>query len=115
MHKRKLRFIEIMRIELEDLHDDIDSILEHCVQLFREHEITEFGYFGNLSVLKGELHGVGVFARMLNNVDTAKYDTVEAMAEDLERQLLAEIEKYGMVPAIDILIRRKIEKVMKYV
>lgn len=115
MRCKKKRFVQILKVELEDLHDDIEALAEHCTELRKAHELTEIGYWGNLGVLKNELRGVGVFAQILDNADTEQFDTVEALAADLEEKLLAEIKKYGMVPAIDVLIRRKIDKVISFV
>ncbi len=115
MQGKKKRFIEILRIELDDLHDDIEALAEHCTELRRARELSEIGYWGNLGVLKNELRGVGVFAQIMNDADPDQYDSLESLAQDLEDRLLASIEKYGMVPAIDVLIRRKIDKVQKFV
>lgn len=115
MHNTKKRFIQIMRIELEDLHDDIEALKEHSAEVWHEHIISEFGYWGNLGVLKNELCGVGLFGQILDQIDPDDYETLEEMTEDLEKQLLASIHKYGMVPAIRLLIRRKIDKVSRYV
>jgi len=115
MLKAKQRFIEVMRIELEDLHDDIDALLKHCDEALHEHTLTELGYFGNLRVLRSELRGVGFFSRMLDETDPEKYETLKALMDDLEKRLVEGVRKYCMVPAVDRLIRRKIEKAVKYV
>jgi len=115
MREEKKRFLEVMRIELEDLHDDIDFMMKHCDKIFHEHQITEIGYFGNLAVLKSELRGLGIFAQILDSCDPAEYKTLEDLADDLEKKLLNYIKKFCMPPAVDMLVRRKIDKAMSYV
>ena len=115
MREMKKRFLEIIRIELEDLHDDIGLMMEHCDKIFHKHQITEIGYFGNLAVLKGELRGIGLFAKILDSCDPSEYETLESLADALEGKLLEQIKKYCMPPAVDLLVRRKIDKAIKYV
>jgi hypothetical protein len=114
MRHPNTRFIQILRIELDDLKDDIDQLLEACRREREKHELGDHVYLENLAVFKSELLGIGAFSEILDDTDPESFETLEGMIEELGRAFKAEIESRGLAPAVNVAVERKIAKVAKY-
>ena len=115
MIQKKKRFLQILRIELDDLRDDIDEMITQHQQVKDAGKISEHVYLENLSVFRNELLGIGTFDRIIDKINTGNDETLDEMIESVEQELKIEIKKYGLAPVVSIYIERKINKVRKYV
>jgi len=115
MRDKKRRFIEILRIELEDLKEHIDELIAQSKDAFEGRELSKRVYLENLAVLGNELLGVGTFSHILDELDIDDFDTLEAMIQHLEQKFTAEVESCGLAPAINVFVKRKIDKVARFV
>ena len=115
MSDKKHRFIEILRIELDDLKEHIDELMAQSRDAFESRELSKRVYLENLAVFGNELLGVGTFSHILDELDVDSFDTLEDMIEQLERKFITEIDSCGLAPAIHVFVKRKIDKVAKFV
>ena len=115
MQHLKARFIEILRIELGDLRDDIDQLIAECTKDHDSGDFSDHLYLENLAVLRNEILGVGVFESILTGVDPEEFEDLDAMITAVRKAFSAEVEKCGLVKAVQLSIDRKIAKVAKYV
>ena len=109
------KFLKVLRIELEDLHDDIELLVEDTMQRFKDHNITEHVCYENIAVLRSEEFGIKHFIEIIDATDPAAFDSIDAVAGHLKQAFEAEIRRSGLARAAYILAERKIERVSRYV
>jgi hypothetical protein len=115
MREIKTNYLKILRIEIEDLKQDIEILIEG---LKREHEselLTNYVFMENLIVFRNELLGVDDFYQVIDSTDPDKYATLDEMIAAIlasfsdmvvQRRLPREIIQY---------VERKMAKVKQYV
>ena len=115
MRAVKQNYLRILRIELEDLHEDIERLIEQCRKSRDCGSVSEKVFMQNLATFKNELLGVNAFQAVLDAVDPNQFETLEAMIENIRSQFLSLIRSHGLVPALSIYVNRKLDKVARYV
>lgn len=115
MKHLKQRFVQIMQIELDDLKDDIEHLIEQEEQEKDSGKITKYVYLENLVVLKNELLGIGDFSKLLSEIDCESATPLDEVINAIENSFHSLMKKCGIAPALEPLIKRKIDKVRKYV
>ena len=109
------KFISIFRIELKDLEDDINDLLEILEKRKNNQEITNYVYMGNKGILLSEISCVHELLDHLSTVDAYRYESVEAMFEDVKDKLDARIADCSFPNAVHNLVQRRLEKVCTYI
>ncbi len=115
MRQSKKHYLAIMKIELEDLKEDLELMIETCVQDKETDKITEHVYMANLTLFRNELLGVGDFMKILNHTNPDDYSDLDEMIQYLEIEYANRIKILGLAEAIHICIKRKLSKVKKYI
>ena len=115
MRAVKQNYIAILRIELEDLHQDIQRLAKECNTGRDAGYLSENVFMQNLAIFKNELLGVHAFQHILDRIDPNSYDTLDAMIEDIRNQFQTLIRSHGIVNALQIYVNRKLDKVARYV
>lgn len=113
IHKREA-FIKILILELEDLEEDIDLLIKECEDRHCKNEISEYVFLENLATLKNEMFGVEGFLDEVKNIDPLSYDELKDLADDLNNKIKKRIKEKGLARSVQILVERKIEKVINY-
>jgi len=109
------KFINIFRIELEDLEEDINDLLEILEKRKDGKEITNYVYMGNKGVLLNEISCVRELLDTLGTVDAYQYESVEAVIADVKKMLDQRIQDCAAPEVVHSLVQRKFEKVCTYV
>jgi hypothetical protein len=109
------KFIDIFRVELKDLEEDINDLLEILEQRKVSHEITNYVYMENKGVLLNEISCVHELLDQLSAIDAYRYESVEAMIGDIREMLDRRIEECSFPDAVHNLVQRRLEKVCTYV
>ncbi len=115
MREIKRNYLKILRIEIEDLKQDIEALIEGCR---REHEselLTHYVFMENLIVFRNELLGVDYFFKVLDSVDPDRYETLDNMTADLMATFRRMVEERGLPRDISYYVERKLMKVKQYV
>jgi hypothetical protein len=115
MQTRLRKFLNVLRIELEDLEADLAALVEFYKQRKNSHEITNYVYLENKGLLINELRCIANLLDRLAAVDTSKYDTVDAMIDDMERMIAERARQCAFPDVVSALVTRKIQKVRKYI
>jgi len=115
MIEKRKNYLNILRMELEDLHEDIDNLIRECAEQKEDCEITNYVYMENLANLKNEMLGLDVFAKIIDSTDPESYATLDEMISALKVVFAERMSEYGIINAIRLLVERKLEKVKKYV
>lgn len=112
MVTRYRRFLRLLELEIESLHDEIEVILGSLDERLAKHEITEYVRNENCAVLRNELLGLDdcLRARFEERAD-ATVDEIAAEVKSCVRQRLIDHE---YVPALFGLVSRRIDKIAAY-
>jgi len=111
----KRKYLDILRIEIEDLIEDIGIIVSEYRRRRDRGEITDYVFLENLAVLHNELLGVDNMMEMLGEINPDAYNKLEDLAADIEIKIQNRIKNSHLAEALYPLIKRKLEKVSKYV
>jgi flagellar biosynthesis component FlhA len=109
------KFINIFRIELEELEQDINDMIEIVEQRRNSREITNYVYIANKGVLLNEISSVRELLDQLSTIDAYQYESVEALIEGVREMLEKRIEEYSFPDAVHHLVERRLNKVCTYV
>lgn len=112
MKKIKEAFKQILIIELDDLDEDIKTLIE---QSKANNDISNYVCMENIAVLQNELFGVEGLREEIKDLNTSNYKTLDDLINEIKERVNLRIREKGLVPSIKLLIDRKIEKVKKYV
>ena len=115
MHHIKEKYLAILRIELEDLHEDIEGLIRHATEERESGHLTNYVFMENLALFKNELLGVDAFDRILDELDLETFATLEEMVAYLKTDFREKVKSVGLAEAIDVLVERKLDKVLHYV
>ena len=115
MREAKKNFIKIMRIELKDLHMDIEALIRECQKEKEKGKLTNHVFMQNLVVFKNELLGLNTFDEILDSTNPEEYDTLDDMINYLKNRFRKMIKASGLVEAINIYVERKLTKVANYI
>ena len=77
MRQIKKHYLEILRIELEDLREDLQLLIDECQRNRENGKITDYVFLENVTLFKNELLGVDEFFKIIDTIDTAQYETLE--------------------------------------
>lgn len=115
MHNKKKCFLKILEIELEDLREDIDLLIQHCREEEHEGLLTEHVFFSNIAIFRNEERGIDQFADIVRHTDPESFSDMETLIAHIREAFIQKIRECGLAPFIDVLVERKIEKVVRYV
>ena len=115
MQTRLRKFLSVLRIELEDLEGDLRALIDLYKARKDAHDITNYVYLENKSLLINELHCVADLLDSINEVDAARYGSVDEMIDDVERMIAERAKACAFPEVISTLVARKVAKVRKYV
>lgn len=115
MRKIKENYLAILRIELKDLQEDIETLIEQYTQEREQGKLTNYVFMENLALFKNELLGVEAFSQILDEIDLNRFATLDEMVDHLKNTFRDKVRTCGLAEVINIFIERKLEKVRQYV
>lgn len=115
MRDRIINYLFILKLELNDLYDDIQMLMDECQKEKEKYRITDYVFMENLSLFKNEVLGVNVFHNIIDSVDPHDFDNLDELIGYLKERFRTKAADCGIEKAIDLSISRKMDKVKKYV
>lgn len=115
MQKKKEMFLEILILELDDLNEDIKVLIKECEEKYFHEEISNYVFMENLAVLNNELFGVTGFKQDVKDVNPGDFEELDDLKDFLMDKLEKRINEKGIAYSINILVERKMNKVINYV
>jgi branched-subunit amino acid aminotransferase/4-amino-4-deoxychorismate lyase len=110
MLRRLQKYISILKIELQDLEEDIKDVIQALERRKETQEITPYVYLENKGLLLSEIAGVRAFLDEVAAIPAERYQSVEEMIRDAERRV-EQRTKEGAFPAVvHDLVKRRMEK-----
>ena len=108
-------FIKLLRVELEDLIEDMKLCIGRNDTRFEKDEITPYVHMENDALLKREVDAFAKFIGIIDGIDPSFYkDTTEVEADFLakSRDYVARMED---PEAVFVLLQRKLNKVYTFI
>ncbi len=110
---QRRKYLEILRIEINDLSEDITALQDRYRGRGQKGEITDYVVMENVAVLEREIHGVATVRECLAHVRAEDYASLDEMLAAIRERL---DERCGAFdPVVRRLVDRKLEKVTSYV
>ncbi|MDC7225748.1 MAG: hypothetical protein PQJ61_03165 [Spirochaetales bacterium] len=113
METKTKKYLSILKIELEDLIEDLEFGEAALARRLKEHEITEYVFLENVGLLKKEILGIERVKIMLNESDK-NIQSIEELRNHVEAYFKDEIRSAGLPHVVFNLISRKLDKVSRY-
>ena len=114
MSNRNRKFLDILKIELQDLRADFEELKGQIVQKRERGDLTNYVCMENLALLENELLGLQTCSRMIDETDETQFETLDALAEHVKTTLRERVRAAGLAEAICEFLDRKVEKVRGY-
>ena len=115
MSSEARHFAKLFRVELDDLIDEIGLLVDRMENSYERGELTEYVHLENAAFYKRMSDSLLKFAGIVDGIDPSIY---KCMA-DIEADLLARSRDFTIKledpEAVHILLRRKLDKVKKFI
>ena len=109
------KFLRVFQIELEDLEEDLRVLCEMYAERQQKGEITHYVLLENSALIMNEIAGVESILQSLSSMCATSYSSLEEMVDDIDEKFRDKTMHSGFPEAVYALVRRKLEKVLKYV
>lgn len=115
MVQQKTAFLRILKVEMDDLEQDIELLIREYTEKHDKDEMTNYVFNENLALLQRELFGLQGFREEIAAMDPGEEKSLEELREHLDQRLKKRVEEKGLPNSILLLMERKISKVMNYI
>lgn len=115
MQEKIKKYIKVLRIELEDLEEDLLVMAEIYHQRERKDEITDYVFLENVSLLQSEIAGIEKLLGTLDEIDPSRFGHIDEFVESLDTAFRRKTEDAGYPDSVYELVKRKLKKVSKYI
>lgn len=115
MNKPVKAFLNILRVELQDLEEDLLQLVEDAREKHDCEKITHYVYLENLAVIRCEIFGVNGIAKRFNEMDPDAFEDLDHLIESLKSEMLNEKSRDLLPDGVLRMVDRKMEKVKDYI
>ena len=109
------KYMKVLKIELEDLEEDLLVMAEIYHQREQKDEITDYVFLENLSLLQSEIAGIDTMLSSLNEIDIEKFTTLAELVEFVDQNFRKKTDAANFPESVYALVKRKLTKVSKYI
>jgi hypothetical protein len=114
--KQKLeKYLQVLRIELEDIETDLGVMAEVYDQREKRDEITKNVFLENVSVLKSEISGIAFIIRSIEDVHVEQFRDLSAFVEYLDAMFRERTKRSSYPEGVYRMVKRKLTKVRRYI
>ncbi len=115
MRQKLPKYLKVLRIELEDLSEDLEVMKDLYGQRGRRDEITDYVFLENVSLLKSEIAGVEAAIRSMDEIPVDRFRNLDELVDYIDKLFRERTAGAGYPEAVYALVRRKLAKVSRYV
>ena len=115
MKEKIPKYVKVLKIELEDLEEDLLVMAEIYHQREQKDEITDYVFLENLTLLQSEIAGIETMLRSLNDIEYESYSSLDELVEYIEKEFRRKTDASGFPESVYALVKRKLTKVSKYI
>ena len=114
MQERVGKFLRILKVELEDLEEDINTLAGLTDKRRQDRAITEYVHMENISLLKQEFAGIKRIVDELDKIELVEDETFPDFVARLKQRCRQTIHSSAYPDAVCIFVERKIDKAAEY-
>ena len=115
MRDKYQKYLKVLKIELEDLEEDLRIMAEIYGEREKRDEITQYVFLENLSLLKQEIAGIEQILHSLDSIEVSNFQSLENMVEHVDSLFRHKTDDADFPEAVYALVKRKLLKVSKYI
>ncbi|SHO53352.1 hypothetical protein [Anaerocolumna xylanovorans] len=115
MVRKVNKYVDILRIELNDLINEINEHVETSHQEHNDRVIKNFTYHGNLTIYEKQLEGIKQTAKLLEEMDLSDYESINDLAKDLTERMKSYFTTRGLLEGGYHLTLKRVEGARDYV
>ena len=108
-------YLRMVRVEIEDLREDIDLLVMEYDRLHENEQLSNYVFSENLTVIRRELLGVDSFFRLIDETDIDRFATLDDLIAHLTSTFRGMVRASGLPAVIESYVERKLLKVREYV
>ncbi len=108
-------FLKLLKVEFDDIHEDIGLLEAVSMDRLKNAEITNYVYHENYVVFEQERRAVHSLAKILDEAAWGGYEDPRLLRDDLLDHFEKKIHELQHPPAVMSMIRRKIEKIHQFI
>jgi hypothetical protein len=107
------KFLGILKIELEDVQDDIASMIEALGERLQRGECTEYVCKENTALYRTEIDSLHDFLKEIDG-RSAQYGTAQEAADDILKLLPEKVKTWNYPKFMINLIERKVRMILGF-
>lgn len=115
MKEAKRKYIRILKIELDDLQNDLEAVMQHCIGRKQRHEISNYVCMENMALVKNDIEVIESVSEILDELDLDAYADLDELTDDVKKRFGEMLEQHGRFEPMFKLLDRKLTKVGRYV
>jgi len=115
MRDMKKYYLKMLRLEIDDLKDDIDLLIDEYTRLHDRDCLSNYVFFENLIVMRKELLGVDAFCSVMSEIDPDEFESLDDLIRCLNNRFRAMVKESGLPEVIELYVERKLIKVRDYI
>ncbi|MFP4114054.1 MAG: hypothetical protein ACOC2Y_04500 [Spirochaetota bacterium] len=108
------KFVRLLKLEIESLHDEVEIILQSLDARLANHEITDYVRNENGAVLRNELLGLEDILCTELDLEDRDQASVDEIAEAARACIKRRMKERDYVPALYDLVDGRIAKIVTY-
>lgn len=108
------KFLKLLLVEIEDLKEDLDLFVLVAERRRREHQITDYVYNENLSILHNELLGIKECVHECEELFLREGAGVEEIRAEVKERLRNRLQSRGYVAALYRLLEARVDRIADY-
>jgi len=106
-------FYNLLKVELEDLKDDIEILEQRAAKDLENRDLSNYVYQENLVVLENEKEAVTQALKDLSSFNPVGYENISVFEDALCAHFQCQFKEKEIFPAGYELIKRKMDKLKK--
>lgn len=114
MSDKKRTFIKVLIIELQNLHEDIETLIKEVEEKKTKGLISNYVFLENTSLFENEIFSIDRISKDLESFDTTAYADVDELYESLSKKYKSEIKNAGFAIACYEIINNRLKKIRQY-
>ena len=115
MRVKLRKYLDVLKIELEDLETDLGLMSELYGRREKQDEITDYVFLENVSLLQSEISGVASIIRSIDAIPVSEFSNLGEFVDYLEGRFRQRTEHSGYPESVYALVKRKLTKVSRYI
>lgn len=108
------KFLKILRIEIQDIENDLETLVKLHQTREQKGEITQYVYRVNMSQLMNEINGIRALLKSFDTLSTQNYSSCKEMIMDIDAKIKDYLKDFHYGEALYRFVKRKIDKVAYY-